>query len=101
MTDSYLCDCNFKNFISRRDESAGRQHSQYIPKKLNELNLNQGIETTDSTSSNHIGNYLPINSNLYIYIFFQSQTRFQILTFLINLNLSLVINRRQWFFRES
>lgn len=34
-----------------RDESAGRQHSQYIPKKLNELNLNQGIESTESTSA--------------------------------------------------
>lgn len=31
-----------------RDESAGRQHSQYIPKKLNELNLNQSIDGTES-----------------------------------------------------
>lgn len=38
-----------------RDESAGRQHSQYIPKKLNELNLYEGTEATEAVPSNHVG----------------------------------------------
>lgn len=40
-----------------RDESAGRQHSQYIPKKLNELNLYQGTEVTETVPSNHVGKF--------------------------------------------
>lgn len=37
-----------------RDESAGRQHSQYVPKKLHELNISQqGGE--DAERSNHVG----------------------------------------------
>lgn len=39
-----------------RDESAGRQHSQYIPKKLKELNLGQS-STGEGESANHIGKY--------------------------------------------
>lgn len=41
-------------FYSRRDESAGRQHSQYVPKKLTELNLHQGVESSE-TPLNHTG----------------------------------------------
>lgn len=52
---------SFDQSIRRRDESAGRQHSQYIPKKLNELNLNQGTEPTEGSPSNHIGNYLDLS----------------------------------------
>ena len=36
-----------------RDESAGRQHSQYVPKKLKELNLGQSSQG-ETTSTNHI-----------------------------------------------
>lgn len=40
-----------------RDESAGRQHSQYVPKKLHELNIgHHGGEDTER--ANHAGKCL-------------------------------------------
>ncbi|KAG9510488.1 Endophilin-A [Fragariocoptes setiger] len=33
-----------------KEESAERQHSDYVPKKLKELNLNSGIDTSDETN---------------------------------------------------
>ncbi|KAG9508576.1 Endophilin-A [Fragariocoptes setiger] len=33
-----------------REESAERQHSDYVPKKLKELNLNSGIDASDETN---------------------------------------------------
>lgn len=57
-----------------RDESAGRQHSQYIPKKLNELNLYQGIEAVETVSSNHVGEFRVILSPLILVTPFLSLT---------------------------